>query len=106
MSSNGLSTTWVHSQTALLLLSTLLGSVFGVMGVVGEVMKQFENQTLNVKGKIDKSQKMQNLKEVSLRLKNDLEKFSHIPDHKNLTATNSLPQSEKLDSGRHSFSTL
>lgn len=49
--SNGLVTTRSLSQTLIVLISTLLGSVFGIMSSVGQAMALVESRLLNQKQK-------------------------------------------------------
>lgn len=46
-SSNGLFTIRTKDQTLLLLFNTLIGSVFGVLGAMGSVMRTVESQYKN-----------------------------------------------------------
>ena len=70
--SEGLYTTRTYKQTALLFLSTLLGSVFGIMGAINGVMRFFEGNALIVNGLLIKMNAAQRLKKNRKNFKNVL----------------------------------
>lgn len=85
------------SQSALTVISALLGSVFGVMGAVGGVMKTIEKQILNVKRKINKKESFDDIMNKRSRIKsntgdsaNDLKNFEIKGEKIKLTSLNHL----------------
>jgi hypothetical protein len=62
-SSTGLYTLRTQKQTLLIVISTLLGSIFGVMGAVGGGMSFVEKNAMRMKHKIQKRIKFQDLQE-------------------------------------------
>ena len=61
-SSNGLLTIRTEDQTLLLLFNTLIGSVFGILGAMGSVMRTFEGRYLAFKNANEQQTDMEALK--------------------------------------------
>lgn len=72
MSSNGLSTIQTYDQTALLLVSTLLGSVFGAMGAISGIMRMFEGNKEIINKQVEKFMNLNNLKNGRKKMQDDL----------------------------------
>ncbi|CAG9320208.1 unnamed protein product [Blepharisma stoltei] len=64
---NGLVTTRNVSQTFIILITTLLGSVFGIMGSIGGIMKLVEEKWINIEKKLkEKSSYEKSLENVEM----------------------------------------
>ena len=69
-SSNGLYTKRYYKRTFLLLFSSLIGSVFGVMGAVGAAMKIIEGNIQRTALMLSSKGRLRKLKQKNIHLKN------------------------------------
>ena len=86
-SSNGLVTIQTDNQTLVILLSTLLGSVFGMMGAASGVMRQVEGNKDIFKNRLLRFWRLKSLKNSRKKLKN------YLDLDKDRTSTQNSPSS-------------
>lgn len=73
INNDGLYTERNYKQTFIIFLTTLLGSVFGIMGAFRGIMRTLENSIINLKQKVGKKSELDDIQNQRNKHKNLLE---------------------------------